>query len=286
MKFLTQYRQDISTADVTIDVITTPLFVGLYTFTYRSNASFAISNRGQQLDSFFTHSGNLPSGLELVMSSGQLLIQGTPTTVTVGGPVSNVITASNKCGANNTDVMVAVNPSIFVSGDQSPGVTHASHANIFKPNAIPFANGGTGAYNDPIVVALADGANNISFVLDFNNVQVPVDNFDALTSLSQKSFHISLLNIPDGRRSFSFRMEQISIPQGRFLGGTMTDWYDPRVSLVSFSGPGFAVERWNIHNFPGPDTIQFIEVENFGGRSGDVYSNLSSTIRFTVNIGG
>ena len=278
--------------NVAINVDTVPLLISTnYVFTYTNDVSVMLNNLGQPVDSFI-HSSNLPAGLELVGSSGQLLIQGTPTTVTVGGAVTNVITANNKCGSTTDEVVVAVNPSIFVSGDQSPGIVHVNHTNagdndnslIFKANAIPFANGGTGAYNDPIVIGVADGATNISFVLDFSNVQVPVDNFDSLTNPEQQAFHISLLNVPDESVYTSFTAEIIrpiiQIFATIFSG---VKWDSSNViELRAFFSPGDSIRRTgSAVNSPGVhETIQCRELVDIS-TSIQIFT---STVRFTVNI--
>ena len=174
---------DTSTADFQINVITAPLLGSnsTYVLTYQSNASMMLGNSGGKVNSF-TLSNALPAGLEFINNNGQLSLQGTPSAVTldesndiISVPVE--IKAQNSCGSNTARAMITVNP-IFVSGDQSPGIVHADHPSvgdndnslIYSATNIPFASGGTGAYNDPVIIAISNdatnhGATNISIVL-------------------------------------------------------------------------------------------------------------------------
>ena len=199
-----------------------------------------ISNSGGELTSWTHLSGDLPSGLSLSLNNGELFIQGTPNRVPVL-PVPVQIGVQNQGGSNTSAVMVAVNPSIYVSNDLSPDVVHEDHPNagdnpseqIFSPTNLLFANGGTGAYNDPVVIAMADGATNMSFVLDFNNVRIPVLASHAGNDLNiTNSFNIQFLNLIDGGFEGEFEYIGRINTNSRFAFFTDT----PYISKLNFIG--------------------------------------------------
>ena len=194
---------DTSTANFQINVNTAPLLgSNNYVFTYSSNVSVMLNNRGT-VESF-THSSNFPMGLDFASQNGQLSIQGSPRAVTLDE--SNQISAvpidavlHNSCGSNSFRAMITVNP-IYVSGDLSPNIvaetnaeTSSNNSNylgqLHRADAIPFASGGTGAWNDPVIIGLNEEmlftnfgyitsndvsirTNIIGFVVDFNGVEV------------------------------------------------------------------------------------------------------------------
>ena len=176
----------------------------------------------------------LPLGLSVDVSNGECVLRGRSTTLTIresistnereevtisGGMTSTntveyvytnlvpysvpiVVTASNGYGSSQVPANITIAPR-YVSGDMSHGIFHldyeqgSAHNNsnfIYKADNIPFATGGTGAYNDPLLIYVAEGADNISFVLDFRDVTIPVSNFASLLD-EQKNFHIRFLNI-------------------------------------------------------------------------------------------
>ncbi len=217
---------------ITIDVFTVPTLTGTFTFTYNQIVDSLAMNNGGSVESFRLISGTIPAGLKLTNKSGQLVIEGTPTRVTLDGAgisaVSLGIEASNKCGLSRaSSVNVTVNP-IFIGGDQSLGVVHVvtnpaadhthkrandinithTHAGsaansplIYSATNIPFASGGTGGYNDPILIGISNGVTNFSFVIDFEGVNlldilgINETAFQALDTKNQ-GFSIRFLNLP------------------------------------------------------------------------------------------
>ena len=199
---------DTSTANFQINVDTAPLLLSnlTYTFAYQSNVSVRIgSNLGGAIESFNSLTKILPAGLSLSESNAQLFLQGTANQVTIGGPVKEVITVQNACGGNQTVLNITVEPR-YVSGNLSPDVVHAGldassnnpPEQIYLATNIPFASGGTGAHDDPILIYVKEGATNLSFVVDFA-VRIPVDNFDTLPEVHQYLF-IQFLNLPNKAR--------------------------------------------------------------------------------------
>ena len=215
-----------------------PLLVSNQTiaFTYNSNASFELDNKGGVVEScvLVTNASNvsnaLPVGLNVGVSNGECVIAGTSTSLTLEESVSSttirvgttsntqtvsytdllivsvpvLVAASNGNGISQVPVSVSVEP-IYVSGDLSLGVIQISNAVgaglmnnsnfIYKLDNIPFASGGTGAYNDPLLIYVDEGAKGLSFVVDLNDVSIPVSNFASLTNDSHKEFYISFLNV-------------------------------------------------------------------------------------------
>ena len=149
-----------------------------------------------------------------------------------------VVEASNGDGVSRALVGVSVEPR-YVSGDMSLGVVPVSILSIdtntntntnmepasvntntivqtgiglatlvpitndslvYQADAIPFASGGTGAYNDPVIIGIIDDkVNRVSFVIDFDDVTVPVEDFSGRTNVEEQSFHINLLfKSPEG----------------------------------------------------------------------------------------
>ena len=244
-----------STADVTIDVITTPLLLNNVVSTWGSNVSLMVDKSGGTVKSF-TVSNDPPSGLAFVNNNGQLFLEGTPAKVTLitsdavttntNSNVTNFVThvivgsrgvrleVANQCGESTATVEITIHPQTNVQGDLSPDVVHEwmdSASNnppeqIFKVTNIPFANSGTGAYDDPIIIALADGATNISFVLDFGDVRVPVDDFDSRTNVQEQSFHILWLNLPEN--NFEIELTQISA-----LSNQLIELYGGNIQIIS-----------------------------------------------------
>ena len=195
-----------------------------YSFTYGSNVSVMISNQGGLVESYSNISGDLPRGLEFVSANGELFIQGTPTKVTLTGSdpsnyavgeVSVSTEAINQSGVSRVLLSIAVHPR-YVGGDWSPDVvaetnddplTTASNEDpataesnrlsgqMYLATNIPFASGGTGAWDDPVVIGLREDmlfitsnittntigmSNDTSFitnifncVIDFRGIEVP-----------------------------------------------------------------------------------------------------------------
>ena len=197
--------EDTSTANFQINVNTTPLLgSNNYVFTYSSNVSVMLNNRGQAVESF-TLSTNLPTGLTLVNNDGQLSLEGTPrqvTLVTIStltnhdvrtdeilsavdiGPYPIGMEVANKCGSNGATLGVTVNPAVFISGDLSPNIVAESNAAAISNNEnylnetylmsnLPFASGGTGTYEDPILIGVAPESTNLGFVLDYRGTRIP-----------------------------------------------------------------------------------------------------------------
>ena len=204
---------DTSTADVTIDVGTVPLVAKAnYVFTYGNDVSVMLNNLGQSVESF-THSSNFPMGLDFASQNGQLSIQGSPRAVTLDEsnqlaavPIDAVL--HNSCGSNSFRATITVHP-IYVSDDQSPNIVAETNAaassnnsnyigQLHRADAISFASGGTGAYNDPVIIGVGTNANSFSMAVDYNNVEVPVSNFDTISNdMGQKEFHILLIGKGD-----------------------------------------------------------------------------------------
>ena len=224
--------KDTSTVSFQIDVNTAPLLISNVAFTWGSNVSmYKVSRDMGEMITGFTPLNDLPEGLEFVSSNGQLFIQGTPSKVTVN---SNGITSvpvevkvQNKCGSNSTRTMVTVNP-IFVSGDLSPGIFYASgslhpsnsigdhyKSNVHSATNFRFASGGTGAYNDPLLIGVADGATTLSYVFDMSSINMlnilglNRAAFDAMNT-EQKLFTVRLLNMPVGGRVLGLSFEYIT----------------------------------------------------------------------------
>ena len=137
------------------------------------------------------------------------MVSGTSRALTLDGVLSNTLTVSNSCGQTSSSLAFAVNP-ISVAGDQSIGVLAnietgiTNNANlIYSPTNMPFASGGTGTHNDPILIRVAEGATHLRWVMDLSEMDMlqvlGVDRatFDALPD-EQKFFHIRLLNLPIG----------------------------------------------------------------------------------------
>ena len=203
-------------------------------FTINSNGSFVFDNKGGVVEScglVANESNALPVGLNVRVSNGECVIAGTSTSLTIRENRSStsirvdtattntqtvsytnllivsvpvLVIASNGDGISQVPVNVSVEP-ISVSGDLSLGVYQISNniglgfmnnSNlIYKEDNIPFASGGTGAYNDPLLIYVDEGAEGLSFVVDFNDLSIPVSNFDSLTNGSHKEFYISFLNV-------------------------------------------------------------------------------------------
>ena len=190
-------------------------------FTYNSNDSFVLYNRGGVVEScrLVTNASNvsnaLPMGLSVGISEGECVLRGRSSNLTLSTSyaiesVPVLVEASNGDGISRSPVNVSVEPRYF-SGDLSRGVaaqnilgipdgnrviTFEAGTNlIYQANAIPFASGGTGAYDDPVII----GVNNMhvgsfSLVVDYNDVLVPVNDFNNRTnSQSEQSFHVNFL---------------------------------------------------------------------------------------------
>ena len=225
---------DTSTANVTIDVGTVPLVANTnYAFTYGNEVSAMLNSSGQPVESF-THSSNFPMGLDFANQNEQLSIQGSPRAVTLDE--SNQISAvpidavlHNSCGSNSFRAMITVNP-IFASGDLSPNIVAETNAaassnnsnylgQLHRADAIPFASGGTGAWDDPVIIGLNEEmlftnfgyifsnylfirTNIIGFVIDFNGVEVP-------------NFGDNPPSIYDGEREFAFYIRFINFQRSK-----------------------------------------------------------------------
>ena len=193
-------------------------------FTYNSDASFPLYNRGGVVENcrLFTNGVDatnvLPMGLTVTASNGLCVIEGMSSHLTLTAnyttidSVPVVVEASNGDGVSRAQVGVSVEPRYW-SGDLSYGLIHDGHplpadheiAGIFgifysngqdlvyKADAIPFASGGTGAYDDPVIIGIDANTGNFSIVLDFDEVEVPVDNFSNRTNVVEQNFHINFL---------------------------------------------------------------------------------------------
>ena len=188
--------------NVAINVDTVPLLISTnYVFIYTNDVSVMLNNLGQPVESF-THSSNFPMGLDFANQNGQLSIQGSPRAVTLDEsnqlasvPIDAVL--HNGCGFSSFRAMIAVHP-IYVSGDQSPDIVAETNAEASSNNsnypgqleradAISFASGGTGTFDDPVIIGVDKGderiiqhintslirTNFIRFVLDFREVRIP-----------------------------------------------------------------------------------------------------------------
>ena len=209
---------DTSTADVTIDVGTVPLVAKAnYVFTYGNDVSVMLNNLGQSVESF-THSSNFPMGLDFASQNGQLSIQGSPRAVTLGEsnqqisavPIDAVL--YNSCGSNSFRAMITVNP-IFASGDLSPNIVAETNAEassnnsnylgeMYSPTNMPFASGGTGTFEDPIIIGIGEYStfteppipmlspsitNILGFAIDFNGTPLSTNGVD------EGGFHIRFI---------------------------------------------------------------------------------------------
>ena len=193
---------DTSTADVTIDVDTVPLVANTnHVFTYGDDVSVMLNNLGQPMESF-THSSNFPVGLDFANQNGQLSIQGSPRAVTLDEsnqqissvPIDAVL--HNSCGSNSFRAMIAVHP-VYVSGNLSSNIVAESneaasnHNNdyldqIYTVTNTSFASGGTGTEADPVLIGVADGTEDLNFVVDMQG--------------NHSTFFFRFLNLPTGGR--------------------------------------------------------------------------------------
>ena len=220
-------------------------------FTYNSHASFELDNKGGVVESCVwvaNESNALPVGLSVGVSNGECVIAGTSTALTLRENVSSttirvgttsntqtvsytnllivsvpvLVAASNGNGISQVPINLSVQP-ISVSGDLSLGIVHISNTGltgrlnssnlIYKADNLPFAFGGTGAYNDPLLIYVDEGAKGLSFVVDFNDVNIPVSNFASLTNDSHKEFYISFLNVNPPILPLSLTREDNNIPK-------------------------------------------------------------------------
>ena len=208
-----------------------PLLVGNQTiaFTYNSHASYALYNRGGVVEScrLFTDGEDatnvLPLGLSVDVSDGECVLRGMSSNLTwtnrnlsLIGSIPVEVEASNGDGISRVPVNVIVEPRYW-QGDLSYRLVYSGgnvgdygdetgisgifwddgqHL-VYKADAIPFASGGTGAYNDPVLIGIDANVGNFSIVLDFVDVVVPVDNFSNRTNAVEKNFHINFLLKPD-----------------------------------------------------------------------------------------
>ena len=187
--------QDTSTANFQVNVNTSPSLPLLErTFTRGSDVSIGLSNQGGVVESVTPILGSLPRGLSNVLSDGQVFIQGRANSVTlvnflftnqedntimnkVLGATEMVVEAANQCGMSRSSVNITVNPSSYTQGDFSPNVIAGSASNppeqIFSATNIPFADSGTGTFEDPFIIALTKSSPNIHFTLDFAGAKAP-----------------------------------------------------------------------------------------------------------------
>ena len=262
---------------------------------YSSEMMGVLSNvEAPVVESLTNISGELPAGLRLLISNGEGYLQGRPTEVSIDTNLVIVkqavlLEASNQSGGvGRVLASIAVHP-IYISGDQSPNIVAetnaaASSSNSNYPGQIHvatnmiFASGGTGAYNDPILVGIADGATSVSFVVDFNDVRIPVDNFDAQPN-DNKKFVIHFLNLPIGG-SMNVESEYVGS-----LSPNLIDFFYaynniipiPGVSSISLSATdplGFKQFR---SRSLSPTSSLIIE-----GRNSGIKQILGGKIRFTL----
>ena len=178
-------------------------------FTYSNNASFLLANKGGRVENchLFTNGVDainvLPMGLTVTASNGLCVVEGMSTRLTLTAnfqEITNVpvvLVASNAHGFIRVPVEVVVEPR-YVAGNFSSGllyfgfsITPQTGANyresqseesiefhdgshlIHKVTALPFASGGTGAPDDPVIIGIDQDAKEISFVMDCDNVAIP-----------------------------------------------------------------------------------------------------------------
>ncbi len=129
-----------------------------YAFTYKTQVSQMFPNSGGDVESYKLISGTLPTGLELAVTGGQLVLSGTPTKVTLNETKAQIasvpleIEITNKGGSSRVTLNVTINP-IFKSGDQSMGILHDNRTGVTtfdSLNGITDCNGSECATNEHI----------------------------------------------------------------------------------------------------------------------------------------
>ena len=278
-----------------------------------------MDNKGGVVESCRLVSNVLPLGLRVAVSNGECVIEGTSLSLTLEESVSPIsivgadaqtvsytnlvvvsmpvlIMASNGDGLSQVPVNVTVAPR-YASGDLSVGVIPtnadvlrdrgANNSNfIYKADNLPFASGGTGAYNDPVLVFVDEKADALSFVVDFGGVNIPVTNFDSLAS-EQKEFHIRFLNVnfrntnlfPEGQAPiivFSVMNSQVIMDEVTFYGITAS-FASPVTYFTGDSIPSYISLLFDAIKDDLVDTLRVVFREG-----GNRISNGSGIFRFSL----
>ena len=280
-------------------------------FTYNSNDSFVLYNRGGLVENchLFTNGVDvtnvLPLGLSVDVSNGECVLRGRSSNLTLSNgynitslPIA--VESSNGIGISRVVVNVSVEPRYY-AGDLSYGLAHSGITDIpsevyttyfrngsnliYRADAIPFASGGTGAYDDPVIIGIDAKAEFFSFVIDYNDVVVPVDNFSNRTNLVEQNFHINFISKSEiSLKAFNtLSMDAIS------SGFISFDFYkndDNTFDKLLFADTYFVSDGVgdargnNIINTFTTMRLQF----RHGSSGGSFQSNLKGVVRFSMDF--